>query len=194
MTIRPIRTDADLDRALERIDDLWDATEGTPEFDELDVLAVLIEAYEAQHHAIPPGDPLDIIRFKMKELDLSQRALTERMGWTSTGRLSEILSGKRELTTRHVRDLAAALGIQAGLLLGDSSGRTASQSTRLDLSDDLVDDIQQVARSLDLSPQAYLRQVVAMQRQACGQINAGPRPVGSRASAVNNGSHFKLAA
>lgn len=117
MAIRPIRNSADLDAALALVDNLWGSSPGTPEGDDLDVLITLIEAYEAKHHRIPAGDPIEVIQYKMRELKLSQNALARRLGWSS-GRVSEVLTRKRALTLAMVRALSDALAIPAGVLVG----------------------------------------------------------------------------
>ena len=68
MTIAPIKTVRDYDRALRRIEQLMDAKPGTKAGDELDVLTTLVEAYEAKHHAIYPPDPIDAVRFAWTNL------------------------------------------------------------------------------------------------------------------------------
>ena len=115
----PIHNDTDHRRALELIESLWAAPAGTPEGDVLDVMSSLVEAYEKQHHALPPAEPLTLIGFKLKELRWSQRELARRLGWGG-GRVSEVLSGKRPLTLRMVQDLGAVLGLPAGLLVHDA--------------------------------------------------------------------------
>ena len=70
MKLKPIRNDRELDRALERIDELWGAKPGTPRGDELDVLMVLVEKYEDEHFPIPPSDPIEAISFLMEQNDL----------------------------------------------------------------------------------------------------------------------------
>ena len=67
MKINQIKNNEDLQAALARIDQIWEAEEGTPEFDELDVLCTLIEAYEAKHYPIDPPDPIEAIRFRMEQ-------------------------------------------------------------------------------------------------------------------------------
>lgn len=117
---KPIRTEQDLDAALERISQLMGAAPGSAEADELEVLGTLMEAYEARNHEIAPGDPLEVIRFKMKELGISQNELGRR-ACIPSGRVSEILSGRRELTLSLVMALAGGLGISPALLVGGAA-------------------------------------------------------------------------
>lgn len=121
MAAFPIRSDSDLTRAFERIDELWGTQPGTPDGDELDIMLQLVEAWEARHHPIPAGNPVDVIRFKMAELGLTQNALARRARCGS-GRISEILAGRRRLTVALVHALASALEIAPGLLLGEVPG------------------------------------------------------------------------
>ena len=69
MTIAPIKTVRDYNRALGRIEQLMEAKPGTKAGDELDVLTTLVEAYEAKHYAIYPPDPIDAIKFRMDQLN-----------------------------------------------------------------------------------------------------------------------------
>lgn len=119
----PIRDDADLARAIDLADQLWDAPSGSPEADLRDVMAELIEHFEARElsQVLPPPDPRKLIDYKRRELGLSQRKLGELLGWKSSGRVSEVLSGKRPLTLEMVRDLERVLGIDPGLLVADRS-------------------------------------------------------------------------
>lgn len=115
----PIRNEEDHSRALELVDQLWDAQPGSPEHDLLFVMAELIESYEVRNRAqsMVAPDPLVVVRFKLKELGISQRELGRRLGWP-TGRVSEVLGGKRQLTLNMVRDLERVLGIDPGVLVG----------------------------------------------------------------------------
>ena len=72
MIIKPIRNEKDYETALARVREIWDADEGTPESDELDVLVTLVEAYGDKHYPIEPLDPLDEIRYRLEEMGLSQ--------------------------------------------------------------------------------------------------------------------------
>lgn len=66
MDIQPIRTEADYETALERIAGLMSSEAGTPEGDELDVVATLVEAYEQKHFPIEPADPIEAIHFRIE--------------------------------------------------------------------------------------------------------------------------------
>src|SRR5258708_26144675 len=75
MTIKPMRPKADYERALREIEPLWGAKEGTPQGNQLDVLATLVEAYERKHFPIDPPDPIEAIRFRLEQQGLDPRAL-----------------------------------------------------------------------------------------------------------------------
>ena len=80
MSVRPLRTEADLDWALAQIDSLVDAVPGTRVYDRLDVISTLVEAYEARHHAIPPPDPVDAILFRMDQQGHTRKDLAALLG------------------------------------------------------------------------------------------------------------------
>lgn len=117
-TIKPIRTEADYQAALDRIGALMDAKPGTSVADELDVLADLVEHYEEKN--VPMGYPsaLAAIEFRMEQAGLSARDLVPFIG--SRAKVSEVLSGKRPLTMRMARALHEHLGIPAEVLLQQS--------------------------------------------------------------------------
>jgi HTH-type transcriptional regulator/antitoxin HigA len=117
MDIRPIRNDEDLTWALGRIAALWNAEVGSPEGDELDVLATLVERYEREHYPIAKASPLEIIRFSMEQNGRAQADLAKLLG--SRSRASEILAGKRNLTLDQIRKLHKAWRIPVGLLVGE---------------------------------------------------------------------------
>lgn len=114
MSIRPIRTDADHAAALAEIERLWDAPEGTPDADRLDVLTTLVDAYEAQRWPTEASDPIDLLRFAIDEIGHSQTELAVAIG--SRARASEILSRKRALTIEMIDKISRAWGIPRGLL------------------------------------------------------------------------------
>ena len=113
--IKPVRTDEDLEQALARIDQIFDAEEGTPESDELDVLTVLVEHYEDEHEPIGFPTPVAAIEFRMEQAGLTNRDLIPFLG--SRPRVSEVLSGKRAITMSMARALHRHLGIPAEVLL-----------------------------------------------------------------------------
>src|SRR5258708_25622960 len=121
--IRAIRTEADYEATLERIDALMDAGFDTAEGEELDVLTDLVELYEARH--VPMGYPtaLGALRFRMEQAGFSPRDFIPFLG--SRAKVSEVLSGKRPLTMQMARALHANLGITPDVLLQHTRGRPA---------------------------------------------------------------------
>lgn len=113
--IKPIRTAADHKAALRRINSLMDAQANTPEADELEVLATLVELYEEKHFPMDLPTPVEAIKFRMDQAGLSARDLIPLIG--SRSKVSEILSGKRPLTLQMIRALHEQLGIPAEVLL-----------------------------------------------------------------------------
>jgi len=119
MRIRPIKTKADHEAALVKIEQLWDAVAGSEDADTLEVLGVLVDAYENEHVDIPPPDPIDAILFRMKQRDMARAELQEVLG-VSRGRLSEVLAGKRSLSKAMIRRLVDQLDIPADILIQPS--------------------------------------------------------------------------
>lgn len=115
-TYKVIKTEAEYEEALERIETLMaKAHPGTASGDELEVLSLLAENYEAQHHPVGPPTPIEAIKFRMEQQGLAPRDLIPYLG--SKGRVSEVLSGKRPLTLSMIRALHVHLGIPAEVLL-----------------------------------------------------------------------------
>jgi len=115
MEIKPIKTDADYEAALEEIERLFDSKPGTAEADRLEVMATLVEAYETKHHALPLPDPIEAILYHMESRGLSRRDLEPYIG--TRARVSEILNRRRPLTMVMVRNLHEGLGIPAEVLI-----------------------------------------------------------------------------
>ena len=109
MKLKPIKNDRQLSRALMRIDELWGAKPNTPRGDELDVLMLIVEKYEDEHYAIPVSDPIEAIKFLMEQNSLSRKDLEPYIG--TSGRVSEVLSKKRNLTLTMIRKLHEGLKI-----------------------------------------------------------------------------------
>jgi len=117
MELRPIRTDEDYRAALAEASLLMATEAGTPEGDRLDVLATLIEAYEAARYPVDAPDPIAAIQFMMEQKGLQRRDLEPAIG--GRGRVSEILSRKRPLTLPMIRALAPLLDLPADVLIKD---------------------------------------------------------------------------
>jgi HTH-type transcriptional regulator / antitoxin HigA len=121
--IKPIRTKRDYEAALREIERQWGAKAGTAEGDRLDVLATLVDAYEAEHYPMDPPDPIEAIKFRMEQQGLTRRDLEEMIG-TRT-RIAEVLNRKRGLSIAMIRRLHERLGISAEVLIRPSRKRAA---------------------------------------------------------------------
>lgn len=115
MELKPIRTQADYKAALRTISSLLDAPEGSREAGMLEVLSILVEAYEEEHHPVDPPDPIEAIKFRMEQMGLTRRDLEPYLG--SRARVSEVLNRKRPLSVEMIRRLNAGLGIPAEILI-----------------------------------------------------------------------------
>jgi HTH-type transcriptional regulator/antitoxin HigA len=116
--VRPIRSKRDYEAALKEVERLWGAKAGARDGDRLDVLATLIDAYEAKHFPMDPPDPIDAIKFRMEQQGLTRRDLEEIIG-TRT-RIAEVLTRKRGLSIAMLRRLHERLGISADVLIRPS--------------------------------------------------------------------------
>ncbi len=117
MEIRPIRTEADYNAALKTISGLMESDPeiGTPDGDRLDVLATLVQAYEAQHFPIDLPDPIEAIKFRMEQAGLTAKDLEPMIG--RRNRVYEVLNRKRSLTLPMIWKLHKGLGIPAENLI-----------------------------------------------------------------------------
>ena len=115
MNLKPIHTKKDLSIALARIDELIDAKHGSPEYDELEILSTLVEAYEERHCPVLPPDPVEAIKFRMEQMGLKQSDIAKYFG--GKNRASEVLSRKRSLSLRMIRNLHKKFHIPSDTLL-----------------------------------------------------------------------------
>ena len=122
--LKPIRTKADYEKTLAEVEHLWGAKSGTPKGDRLDVLATLIDAYEAKHYPMDPPDPVEAIKFRMEQQGLSRKDLEPLIG-TRT-RVAEVLNRKRSLSIGMIRRLHDRLGISAEVLIRPSRTKKAA--------------------------------------------------------------------
>lgn len=117
MTIKPIHTEADYLAALAEIETLWDAPDGSPEADQLEVLSMLVEAYEKTTSPIQAPDPIDFLNYVMETRGLTRKDMEVFIG--PRGRVSDILNRVRPLTLEMIRRLATGLGLPATVLIQD---------------------------------------------------------------------------
>ena len=116
MKLKLIKTEQDYQLALKRLEKIFHAKKGTNEHEELEVLVLLIQKYEDDTVGqFPDPDPIEAIKFKMEQLDMSQQDLADVIGLKS--RASEILSRKRPMSINIIRKLSKALSIPADILI-----------------------------------------------------------------------------
>lgn len=117
MKIKPIKTEQDYDKSLNRLSEIFDAKINTPKGDEAEILALLIENYEAMNYPIQAPDPIVAIKIRMEEMGLKQKDLVGVIGGKS--RVSEILSKKKKLTVEMIRVLEEKLNLSASVLIAN---------------------------------------------------------------------------
>lgn len=117
MTLKIIKTEEDYQKALDRLEVIFDAKIGTPESDEADVLGLLIDEYEKKNFPIDAPDPIEAIKIRMEEMNLKQKDLIGIIGGKS--RVSEILNRKKKLTVEMIRTLASRLNLSVQILIND---------------------------------------------------------------------------
>jgi HTH-type transcriptional regulator/antitoxin HigA len=121
MDIQPIRTEVDYKAALRQISTLMEADPepGTLAGDRLDILATLVQAYEARHFPIGAPDPVEAIKFRMDQGGLTVKDLEPLIG--RSNRVYEVLNHKRPLTLAMIRRLHRSLGIPAEVLIAETA-------------------------------------------------------------------------
>jgi len=117
MEIKILKTEAEYEVVLGRIEELMDAEPDSPEEEELELLALLVEKFEEEHYPIDLPDPVEAIKFRMEQEGLSRKDLIPYIG--SQSKVSEVLARKRPLSLSMIRALHAGLGIPAEVLLQD---------------------------------------------------------------------------
>lgn len=117
MNITPIRNEKDYQKALERLEEIFDAKKGTEEGDELEILSILIDRYENENFPIGMPNPIEAIKFRMEQMGMNQKDLANVFGYKS--RVSEVLNKKRKLTLDMIRKLNTILYIPTDVLIQD---------------------------------------------------------------------------
>lgn len=115
--LKPIKTKKEYEAALQYVYELMqkDLKPGSKLSDELEVLSILVEAYEKEHYPIPPPHPIEAIKFRLEQMGINEKELTSILGGRS--RKSEILSGRRKLSLAMIRELHNKLNIPAETLI-----------------------------------------------------------------------------
>ena len=129
-TIRPIRSKKDYEAACARIRELMGAQLNTPAGNELDVLTDLVEHYEDKHYPVDKPTAVDAIEFRMDQAGLTRRDLIPLIG--SRQKVSDVLSGKRDITISMARALHKHLGIPADILLQEPGAAFDSTFDEID--------------------------------------------------------------
>ncbi len=119
----PMRTEADYQSALRQVRELWGSKLGTPEGDRLDILATLIDVYEAAHEPMDPPDPIAAIEFRMEQTGMTRADLAKVIG--SRARVAEVMNRKRGLSIGMIWRLHDTLGISAEVLIRPTVERAA---------------------------------------------------------------------
>ena len=115
MNAKPIRTEADYEQALSRIDELMGSEHGSTEGEELDLLVTLVESWEDEHFPMGLPEPHEAIKFRMDQAELRPRDLIPIIG--SRAKVAEVLSGKRAVTMSMARTLHERFGIPVEVLI-----------------------------------------------------------------------------
>ena len=115
MELRPIKTGRAYEAALKEAEKLWDAPVASRQADRLEVLVLLIQAWEAKHYPIPDPDPIDFLHHVMESRGLARKDLEPHIG--SRARVAEVLNRVRPLSLEMVRRLSSGLNIPADVLV-----------------------------------------------------------------------------
>ena len=113
--IKAIKTEKEYKQAMKAIDSLWDCEPNSKDADILEVLSILVEEYEKKHYPIEEPDPIEFIKYRMEQTNLSRKDLAKCLG--GENRVSEILNRKRPLTLKMIKSLYHNLQIPAETLL-----------------------------------------------------------------------------
>jgi HTH-type transcriptional regulator / antitoxin HigA len=117
MKIKPIKTESDYEKALKRLEKIFDAPANTPSGEEAEILSMVIDNYENNHYPIGAPDPVEAIKIRMEEMHLKQKDLIGILGGKSS--VSEVLNKKKKLTLENIRRVEKKLKLPASVLIPD---------------------------------------------------------------------------
>lgn len=114
MKTKILKSEQEYNAACKRIYELINSTENaidpdSQEGEELELLSLLVEKYEQEHHRMEAPDPIEAIKFRMEQMNLKQQDVAPLFGGKT--RVSEVLNGKRTLTLKMITLLNRYLGI-----------------------------------------------------------------------------------
>ena len=115
MELKPIRTDTEHTEALAEIERLWEAPDGSAEADHLEVLTLLVEAYEKAHFPISAPDPVSYLEYIMEARGLTRKDMEPYIG--PRGRVADIFNRTRPLSIAMIRRLCSGLDLPADILV-----------------------------------------------------------------------------
>lgn len=115
MNWKVLKTEEDYEKASIRLMEIFHAAPNSPEYDELDLLMVLVKDYDDKHYKLPELNALDVIKYKMQEMGIKAKDLEPIIG--SKGHVSSVLSGKREITLKTAQKLKDFFSIPAEVFL-----------------------------------------------------------------------------
>lgn len=117
MKLKVIKTEEDYNKALRRLEVIFDAPVNTPEGDEAELLGILIEKYEDEHYPIDAPDPIEAIKFRMEQMDMDKKDLAKVIGYKS--RVTELFTRKRKLNLKMIRRLHEKMNIPYESLISE---------------------------------------------------------------------------
>lgn len=120
-SVHILRSEEEYDAAIAEIEQLLDRdpSQGTEDYDRLELLALLVHHYESERHAIIAATPQEVVEFMLEQKKINRAALAPILGGNS--RVAEFFSGIRPLTLKQIRLLRELLGIPADLLMGQEN-------------------------------------------------------------------------
>jgi len=115
----------DYESAIERIEKLMEINPGTKTDAgrELKLLLLLVERYEDEHYPIGSSDPIEAIKIRMEDLNLSQSDLIDAIG--DKGTVSKVLNKKISLSLRMIRNLSVLLKLPPEILIQEVDKKAA---------------------------------------------------------------------
>lgn len=127
MKISPIRTDEAYKACLARASDLISKSDAASQ-DELEIIQALVERWERSQYDLPTPSAVEAIQFRMAQLGLQSRDLEPYIG--SRARVSEVLTGRRDLSIDMIRALNQHLGIPAASLIAAPPRKSEAKASK----------------------------------------------------------------